>query len=77
MISGEASFISQFYKQSVMFHDETSLLPNDFQILGCFLVFSIYVDPAMTAKIFTQNGQVLHRSSYRPLTSDEIEDKDG
>ena len=30
----------------------------------------------MTAKILTQNGQVLHRSTYRPLTPDEITNKD-
>ena len=30
----------------------------------------------MTAKILTQNGHVLQRSTYRPLTPDEILDKD-
>ena len=30
----------------------------------------------MTTKILTENGQVLHRSTYRPLTPDEVLDKD-
>ena len=31
----------------------------------------------MTTKILTENGQVLHRSTYRPLTPDELLDKYG
>ena len=31
----------------------------------------------MMAKILTENGQVLHRSTYRLLTPDELLDKDG
>ena len=31
----------------------------------------------MTTKILTENGQVLHRSAYKPLTPDELPDKDG
>ena len=44
--------------------------------LGCFLGPSIDIGPAMTTKILTQNGQVLHRSTYRLLTPDELADKD-
>ena len=32
--------------------------------------------PAMMAKILTENGQMLHRSTYRLLTQDESADKD-
>ena len=35
------------------------------------------VGQAMTTKILTQNGQVPHRSTHRPLTPEEIADKDG
>ena len=38
---------------------------------------SIDIGPTITTKILTENGQVLHRSIYRPLTLDEISDKDG
>ena len=31
----------------------------------------------MTAKILTENGQVLHMSTYRPLTPNELLNKDG
>ena len=45
--------------------------------LGHYLGPSIDVGPAMTMKILTENGQVLHRSTYRPLTPDELLDRDG
>ena len=31
----------------------------------------------MTAKILSKNGQVLHKSTYSPLTPDELLDNDG
>ena len=31
----------------------------------------------MTTKILTENGLVLHRLTYRPLTPDELLDKNG
>ena len=43
--------------------------------LGHYLGPSIDAGPAMTTKILTENGQVLHRSMYRPLTPDELLDK--
>ena len=45
--------------------------------LGHYFGPSIDVGPAMTAKIFTENGQVLHRSTYQPLNPDELLDRDG
>ena len=45
--------------------------------LGHYLGPSIVVSPAMTAKILTENGQVLHRSTYQHLTPDELSDRDG
>ena len=45
--------------------------------LGHDLGPSIDVGPAMTAKILTENGQVLHRSTHQPLTLDELLDRDG
>ena len=60
-----------------MFCDATASFPNDVLKLCHYLESSIDVSPAMTAKIHTENGQVLHRSAYRPLTPDELSDKDG
>ena len=60
-----------------MFRVETALFPDDVLKLGCYLGSSIDVGPAMTAKILTENGQVLHRSTYQPLTPDKLLDRDG
>ena len=81
MMSDETSDICQFCKQAwfewVMFQDETAPFPCDVLKLGHYLGPSIDIGPAMTTKIFTENGQVLHRSTYRPLIPEELLDKDG
>ena len=56
--------------------DKTALFPDDMLKLGHSLGPSIDVGPTMTAKSLMENGQVLHRSTYRPLTPDELLDKD-
>ena len=80
-MSGETSDISQFCKLEwfkwVMFQDKTAPLPDDMLKLSHYLDPSIDVGPAMTTKILTENEQVLQRSMYRPLTPDELSDKDG
>ena len=80
-MSGETSHISQFCEleqlEWVLFQDETSLFPNDVLKLGHFHGTSIDIGPAMTPKILTENRQVLHSSTCKPLTSDELADKDG
>ena len=77
MISGETSVIIQFcelkWDEWIMFH----LIPDDMLKLDLYLGSIIDVGPAMTTKILTENGQVLHRSTYRSLTPDELLDKDG
>ena len=60
-----------------MFHDETTSFPYNVLKLGCYLGPRIDVDLAMTIKFLTQDGEVLHRSMYRPSTQAEISDKDG
>ena len=60
-----------------MFNDETGVFTDDVSKLGHYLGSSINVNPAMTMKTLTKNGQVLHRSSCRLLTPDEVADKDG
>ena len=58
-----------------MFHDETAPFPDDLLKLGHYLGPSIDFGSAMTTKILTENRQVLHKSTYRPLTPDELLDK--
>ena len=81
VMPGKTSEISQFCKLEwlkwVMFWDETAPFSDDMMKLGCYLGPSIDINQAMTAKILTENGQVLHRSTYRLLTPDELLDKDG
>ena len=68
VMSGKMSDISQFCELEwlgwVMFQDETAPFPDDVLKLGHYLGPSIDVGPAMTAKILTENGQVLHRLTY-------------
>ena len=79
-MSCESSDISQFCKQELfewdMFQHETAPFPDDVLKLGHYLELSINISSAMTAKILTKNGQVLHRSNYKPFTPDELLDKD-
>ena len=60
-----------------MFQDETVLIPDDMLKLGLYHGPIINVGPAMTTKILPENEQVLHRSTYRSLTPDELLDRDG
>ena len=56
--------------------DETAPFLDDMLILGHYLGPSIDVGPGIMAKILKQNEQVLHRSTYRTVTLNEIADKD-
>ena len=56
---------------------QTALFPDDLVKLGHYLGPRIDISPAMTTKVLNENGQVLHRSTYRPLTPNELLDKDG
>ena len=80
-MSGKTSDISQFCKlewfEWVMFWDKTALFPDDMLKLGHYLGPSIDIGLAMTTKILMEDGQVLHRSTYRLLTPDKLLDKDG
>ena len=75
-MSSETSDISQFCKLEWFEWDEKAPFPEDMLKLCHYIGPNIDIGPAMTAKILTQNGQVLHRSTYKPLNPDEIADKD-
>ena len=53
------------------------VFPEDMLQLGHHLWHSIDVGSAMMAKVLTQNGQVLHKSTFIPFTSDDLVDKEG
>ena len=76
VISGQTSDISIWVQHEwyewVKFRDTTVPFPDDKEVLGKYLGPSIDVGPAMTAKILKANGQVVHRSTYRSLTDEEI-----
>eukprot|EP00804_Cyclotella_cryptica_P003089 CCRYP_006074-RA/>CCRYP_006074-RA protein AED:0.29 eAED:0.04 QI:0/0/0/0.75/0.33/0.5/4/0/1079 len=76
IMSGETSDISQFcefeWYEWVKFRDSAVQFPEDSLVLGRYLGPSIDVGPALTAKILKQNGEVVHRSTYRGLTPEEI-----
>ena len=80
-MSSKTSDNSQFCKvewfEWVLFCIETALFPDDVLKLGHYLGPTIDVSLAMTTMILTKNRPVLHRSTYRQLTSDELSAKDG
>jgi len=55
-----------------MYRDTTVAYPDSKLVLGRYLGPSTDVGPAMTAKILKDNGQVVHRTTLRNLTEDEI-----
>ena len=81
VISGETSHISNFWEsvwfEWVMFWDETAPFSDDVLKLSHYIGPSIDIGQAMTVKIFTENGQGLHRLTYRPLMPNKISDKNG
>lgn len=80
IVSGETSDISQFFQhywyEWIMFRDTAVSFPDNKLVLGWCLGPSIDVGPAMTAKILTKSGEVVHRSTYASLTKDEMDDPD-
>ncbi len=77
-MSGETADISQFCELAwydwIMYRPGTIEYPNEPLHLGRYLGPTIDVGPAMTAKILQQNGEVVYRSTYRPLTVEERAD---
>jgi len=80
IVSGETSDISQLcelgWYEWCKFRDVAAPFPEYKQVLGRYLGPSIDIGPAMTAKILKANGQVIHTSTYRSLTPDEMAQPD-
>ena len=75
MVLDETPDISQFahlrWYKWVMFWDKVPAFPNKRLVLGRYLGPSIDIEPAMTCAIIKENGQIVHRSTVRPLTEEE------
>ena len=78
LVTGETPDISEFselrWYDWVKFRDTSVSFPEDKVVLGRYLGPSFDIGPAMTAKLLKENGQYVHRSTYRPLTDDELKD---
>lgn len=76
LLSGQTADISPFVECGwydwVKFYDQGAQFPEPKEVYGRWLGPSTDVGPAMTAKILNSNKQVLHRSSYRPISDDEV-----
>ena len=71
--TADISHICEFsWYEWVYFRDTTPNFPNDKEQLGRWLGPTVpEVGATMCAKILKENGNVLHRSTYRPLTKEE------
>ena len=80
ILSGQTADISPFIECGwydwVKWYDSTAKYPAPKEVLGCWLGPSIDIGPAMTSKILKSNGQILHLSTFRKLTDDEMQDKE-
>ena len=78
MINGETPDISEFaeyqWYEWVKFRDAQVAFPGENFVLARYLGPSFDIGPAMTAKLLKENGQYIHRSTYRGLTEDEMND---
>ena len=82
LISGETSDISHFcglgWYQWIKFREigPHHKFPEEHYVLGRWLGPATDVGPAMASKILKENGKVIIRSTYRPLTQDELNNPD-
>ena len=78
IMTGQTADISQYadiaFYDWVMFRDTAVEYPESPLILGRYLGPSFDVGPAMCAKFLKENGEVVHRTTYRHLTNDEVND---
>jgi hypothetical protein len=78
VMSGEAADISEFAEHAfydwIKFQDTTVAFSGRKLVLGRYLGPSTNIGPAMTTKILKQTGHVIHRSTFRALTGNEMQD---
>ncbi len=74
IMSGKTANIRQFCElewYEIKVQSTAVSFPEDLLVLTKYLGLSINVGPAMTAKILTPMGNVVHCSMYRPLTFED------
>ena len=78
VLSGQTADISPFVELPwygwVYYWDSKAQYPESKEKLGRWLGPSIDIGPPMTAKVLKPNGQLLHVSTYRLLSDDEMQD---
>jgi hypothetical protein len=78
VVSGETADISEFAEHGfydwVKFCDTIIPFPDNKLVLGRYLGPSTNIGPAMMAKILKSTGHIVHRSTFRALTQDKIDD---
>jgi hypothetical protein len=76
LVTGSTADISEIaefkWYQWVYFRDTTVAWPGDCEVLGRYLGPAADIGPAMAAKILKNNGQTLVRTTFCPLTNDEL-----
>ena len=79
-MSGETSDITTLcnlgWYQWFYFKDTSVTFPGDNQVLERYCGPIIDVGPTLPAKIMVNNGQQIHRFTYRALTPDELVNSD-
>ena len=77
MATGYTDYISTI--SSIGWHDWIKLydpvgnnFPEDKYYLRCYLGPQIYIGPIVTEKILKMNGEVVHQSTYRSFTAQEL-----
>ena len=78
VLSGQTADISPFVELPwygwVYYWDSKAQYPESKEKLGRWLGRSIDIGPAMMAKVLKPNGQLLHVSTYRPLSDGKMQD---
>jgi hypothetical protein len=77
IMSGETADITPYcafeWYEWVKFRDTSQQFPDDNIVLGRYLGTDVDVGTSLTAKILKKNGEVVYRSTYRPLTDEELQ----
>jgi hypothetical protein len=71
----DISILAEFgWYEWVKWFDEKARFPTEQEVYARYLGPSRAVGSLMTAKLLNEKGNILHRSSFRPFTKDEIDD---
>ena len=76
-MTGDTDYISTISSNGwhdwIKFYDPVgNSFPEDKYYLRCYLGPQIYIGPILTEKILKMNGEVVHQSTYRSFTAQEL-----